>query len=194
LGVTFEDALASCPENNGAAGAIGVTHQANPNTLGPMRLSFYVGPSPMLIFNHEQPLAPEELACLADASLPFIRRIIAGGCPTITGKLSYSTFAIWAGPHVAAVLPEYAVARFPVSGYFSQATQYWVLRPVTEWALHEEDGWLDVGGPGVDGISWALKRGEDGIFAYYPIGGEFVWKAAGAASLLSGWEAGTVKV
>ena len=36
------DALGSCPENNGAAGAIGVTHQANPNTQGPMRLSFFV--------------------------------------------------------------------------------------------------------------------------------------------------------
>jgi len=148
----------------------------------------------MLTFNHEQPLAPEELARLADASLPFIRRSIAGGCPTITGKLSYSTFVRWAGPHVAAVLPEYAVARFPVGGYFSQATQYWVLRPVTEWALHEEDGWLDVGGPGVDGISWALKRGEDGIFAYYPISADFVWKAADAASLVSGWEAGHIKL
>jgi hypothetical protein len=147
----------------------------------------------MLIFDHDQLLAPEELASLADASLPFIRRLIAGGCPTTNGKLSYSTLVGWAGAHFVEVLPEYAVEGFPVTGYLSEAAQYWVLRPVAEWVLHEEGGWLDVGGPGVDGISWALRSGEAGVFAYYPIDAEFVWKAADAASLVSGWEGGEIK-
>jgi hypothetical protein len=148
----------------------------------------------MLIFDHDQLLTPEEMGRLADASLPLIRRMIAGGCPTNNGRLSYSAFVRWTMTHFTEVLREFAVETFPASGHYSQTSQFWILRPVAEWDLHEDDGRLDVGGPGCDGISWALRRGEAGVFAYYPIDAEFLWKAADAASLVSGWEGGEIKV
>jgi hypothetical protein len=81
------------------------------------------------------------------------------------------------------------------AGYYSQRDQYWLLRPSDEWKLLEaEDNWLEVGGPGVDGISFVLKRGEQGVFAYYPIEREFVWKARDAESLIAGWLASTISV
>jgi hypothetical protein len=151
-----------------------------------------VGRNMMLIFNHDQPLAPEEITRLADASPSLVRRAMAGGCPTKDGRLSYSAFAGWVMAHYRKVLNDFAVETFPASGYYSELDQFWILRPVLEWVLHEEEAWLDVGGPGCDGIAWALRRGQDGVFAYYPIGGEFVWKAVDAPSLIWGWQDGKI--
>jgi hypothetical protein len=81
----------------------------------------------------------------------------------------------------------------PREGYFSETEQNWLLRPAAEWMLRD-DAWLEVGGPGVDGISFVLKKEEDGVFAYYPIERAFVWKAKDGASLISGWIAGTITV
>jgi hypothetical protein len=148
----------------------------------------------MLIFDHDQLLPPEELARVADASLPLIRRMVARGCPTNNGRLSYSAFAHWATNHYAEVLRDFGVETFPASGHYSESSQFWTLRPVAEWDLHEEDGWLAVGGTGADGILWTLRRGEVGVFAYYPIDREFIWKASDAGSLISGWEGGEIKV
>jgi hypothetical protein len=161
---------------------------------GGVPLNFLVGRNMILIFNDDQLLPPEELARLAGASFPLIRRMIAGGCPTVDGKLSYSGFLSWAAAHYTTALPDFQVGSFPACGYHCDLAQQWMVRPVSEWELHEEDGWLDVGGPGVDGISWALRRGEDGVFAYYPIEREFVWKAADGASLLSAWQHGTLSI
>jgi hypothetical protein len=148
----------------------------------------------MLIFDHNQFFMPDELARLTDSSLPFFRRMIAGGCPTSDGKLSYSAFVSWVAKHYAEVLRDFRVETFPANGHYSEQSQFWLLRPVVEWALNENDSWLDIGGPGVDGISWALRRGARGVFAYYPIDAEFAWKADDAQSLVSGWEAGSIWV
>ena len=82
----------------------------------------------------------------------------------------------------------------PEEGFFSAGEQNWLLRPRAEWKLHEKDGWLEVGGAGVDGISFALKKDTDGVFAYYPIDRVFVWKAKDGASLVSGWLNGSITV
>ena len=88
----------------------------------------------------------------------------------------------------------YSIGQIPEAGFYSATEQYWLLRPSAEWKLHEEGCWLEVGGPGVDGISFALKKAEEGVFAYYPIDREFVWKAKDGASLISGWLDGSITV
>ncbi len=90
---------------------------------------------------------------------------------------------------------DFSTTGVPEAGYYSESTQYWLIRPKAEWELHEEDGgWLAIGGPGTDGISWALKKDQEGIFAFYPIEGEFVWKAKDVTSLVSGWNDGRIFV
>jgi hypothetical protein len=88
----------------------------------------------------------------------------------------------------------FAVHLIPEGGFYSTTEQNWLLRPSADWKLHEEGSWLEVGGPGVDGISFALRKECGGVFAYYPLGREFVWKAKDGASLISGWVDGSITV
>jgi hypothetical protein len=78
-------------------------------------------------------------------------------------------------------------------GYWDEASQYWCIRPSDQ--IHEDPdlGFLVIGGPGVDGISWGYRPGQSGVWAY-PIEGRFVWLAPTACDLLQGWLAGTITV
>ena len=88
----------------------------------------------------------------------------------------------------------YATDTLPQEGFFSPAEQNWLLRPMSEWVLHEEEGWLEVGSAGVDGISFAVRKSTRGIFAFYPIDRAFEWKAPDGPSLISGWLEGRITV
>jgi hypothetical protein len=53
---------------------------------------------------------------------------------------------------------------------------------------------LVIGRPGVDGIEFGYRKGHDGLWAYYPIGREFVLIAATVGTLVEGWLSGRIKV
>lgn len=82
----------------------------------------------------------------------------------------------------------------PLEGCYSEAEHYWTIRPRSEYRFDAKRGWLSIGGPGVDGIEFGLLQGRKGIFAYYPITGEYVLKAASACELFSGWLSGAIKI
>ena len=46
----------------------------------------------------------------------------------------------------------------------------------------------------MDGIEFGLLLGRKGVFAYYPITGEYEWKAASATALFRGWTSGEIVV
>ena len=79
-------------------------------------------------------------------------------------------------------------------GYYSTAEHHWLIRPQDEWETRNAGQWLEIGGSGVDGISWALRRDEEGVFAHYPIEDRFEWKAKDVESLIAGWFSGQITV
>jgi hypothetical protein len=82
----------------------------------------------------------------------------------------------------------------PEEGCYSPTEQYWTIRPRAEYKYDAERGWLCIGGPGVDGIEFGLLRGRRGVFAFYPIGGEYFLKATSATELFRGWLRGEIRV
>jgi hypothetical protein len=82
----------------------------------------------------------------------------------------------------------------PPEGCYSQTEHYWTIRPRSEYTHDAQRGWLCIGGPGVDGIEFGLLRDQRGVFAYYPITGEYVRKADSVAQLMSGWLSGDITV
>jgi hypothetical protein len=82
----------------------------------------------------------------------------------------------------------------PPEGWYSEAEQYWTIRPRAEYSYDPQRRWLCVGGPGVDGIEFGLLQGRRGVFAYYPISGEYVLKAASVSELVRGWRSGEITV
>jgi hypothetical protein len=88
----------------------------------------------------------------------------------------------------------FATAGIRDGGYYSESEHSWLVRPREEWEVHDGGSWLGIGGPGVDGISWALRKGEEGVFAHYPIEKRFEWKAKDVESLIAGWIQGQITV
>ena len=91
-------------------------------------------------------------------------------------------------------LPPGFECNAPEEGCYSPVEQYWTIRPRVEYKYDAERGWLCIGGPGVDGIEFGHLQGRPGIFAYYPIGDEYMLKAATATELFSGWLNGEISV
>jgi len=82
----------------------------------------------------------------------------------------------------------------PREGVYSQSEQYWIVRPIAEWEELEVCGWTSIGGPGVDGIGFCCNTQDDGIYAYFPIEGNFELIAKSVPDLIEGWDSGRIKV
>jgi hypothetical protein len=82
----------------------------------------------------------------------------------------------------------------PPEGYYSQTDQYWIIRPRNKYRYDTQKDCLYIGGPGVDGIEFSLLKGRKGVFAYYPISGDFIWKAGSVTLLINGWLSGDITV
>ncbi len=79
-------------------------------------------------------------------------------------------------------------------GHYDAPAHLWVVKPFHELDAGMRLGFLAVGDAGVDGIRFGYRFGMHGLWAYYPIGHEFVWKAATLAELVEGWCSGTITV
>lgn len=115
----------------------------------------------------------------------LMQRMLDAGCPTNDGRLSQNAFSHWTYEHYVEALSGFDVATLPKHGHFSEPDQYWILAPVLEWFLRSD--WLGVGGPGVDGIAWAVRKNQAGIFAFFPIEQEFVAVAENGPDLITKW-------
>lgn len=51
-----------------------------------------------------------------------------------------------------------------------------------------------VGTSGCDGINFGFRKGHTGLWAYYPIDGEFKLMASSVAELVDGWCSGQLGV
>lgn len=82
----------------------------------------------------------------------------------------------------------------PKEGFYSESEYYWTIRQETEWEYDPNREWLCLGGPGVDGIEFGIRRGFAGVFAYYPIEDRYELKAESVPDLIEGWCEGRIKV
>ena len=80
------------------------------------------------------------------------------------------------------------------SGVWSESEQLRLIIAASEVIERPELDFLVVGRPGVDGIGFGYRKRKDGIWAYYPISGEFLPVAPGVSTLVEGWLAGSIKV
>lgn len=135
---------------------------------------------------------PEQLSKMSGIDYPFMQHMLRAGCPTTDERLSENAFNEWTTEHYIEALSGFDVTTLPEHGYFSERDQYWILAPVLEWSLRGD--WLAVGGPGVDGIEWAVRRGQPGLFAFYPIDQEFVAVAESAHDLITRWTSGALRL
>lgn len=87
---------------------------------------------------------------------------------------------------------DYFSSALAQHGYWDEAGQYWYVWPADRVYEAADHPFLVIGGPGVDGIDWGYRAALSGLWAYYPIGREYVWLAPTAEALVEGWRSGNI--
>ena len=89
---------------------------------------------------------------------------------------------------------DYLASEWADRGCWDDSSQTMLIVPAWKITIRDDLGLLAVGGPGVDGIEWGYRRGERGVWAYYPIDREFIFMAATAVDLVERWLSGELNV
>ena len=79
-------------------------------------------------------------------------------------------------------------------GHLDEASHTLVFAPLTEAYENPEIEFFVVGTSGWDGIDFGYRRGQAGLWAYYPIEREFKFMAPTVAELVEGWCSGRLSV
>ena len=78
------------------------------------------------------------------------------------------------------------------AGHHDETAHLTTFYAAVDVAERLDSSFLAVGRPGVDGIEWGYRRGKPGLWAYYPITGEFKYLAPTVAALFEGWYSGRI--
>jgi len=89
---------------------------------------------------------------------------------------------------------DYFSSPFAHSGYWDELSQLMLIEPVDDIEKDSEMGFLQIGRPGVDGIGFGYRKGCPGIWAYYPMEGEFSFLCSSVVELVEDWESGRITV
>lgn len=87
---------------------------------------------------------------------------------------------------------DYFAAGWAERGHWEESSQLMVIVPFGEHEVRED--FLVIGRPGVDGLAFGYRRGERGVWVYYPIGRRYVRVANSTADLVDGWCSGRITV
>lgn len=87
---------------------------------------------------------------------------------------------------------DYFASPWAERGYWDEASQLLVVLPASDLEVRSAIDFLVVGRPGVDGIEFGYRRATAGVWAYYPIGREFVQVADTTRDLVERWKAGRI--
>lgn len=72
-------------------------------------------------------------------------------------------------------------------GHYDQHAHCWTFHAAADVREHPEVRFLAIGGPGCDGIEWGYRKGQSGLWAFYPIEHRFELLAPTLAELFDGW-------
>ena len=89
---------------------------------------------------------------------------------------------------------DYFLSPLSENGWWDEPAQCWYIEPADRVLEDARRDFLIIGRPGVDGIQWGYRRGEQGLWAHYPIDDEFVLLARSASELRDGYASGRITV
>ena len=79
-------------------------------------------------------------------------------------------------------------------GRFDDVGKYGFIYSRDQARTSEDGERLYIGRAGVDGIEFVFRRGSPGVWAYYPIEGDYMLKAENIATFEAGWRSGEITV
>jgi len=79
-------------------------------------------------------------------------------------------------------------------GRYHEAGRHWFILAQLEILVDRCGKDLVIGSAGCDGIDFCFRQGLRGIWAYYPVEGDYVLVAANLKALEEGWLNGSISV
>ena len=79
-------------------------------------------------------------------------------------------------------------------GHFDDDSQLSVVTPLDDTYEREDVEFFAIGRSGCDGIDFGYRKGQPGLWAYYPIDREFTLVASSVAELIDAWVSGRLLV
>ena len=79
-------------------------------------------------------------------------------------------------------------------GRYDEDNQVWLVLPKSDVYISQLSFGLVIGHPGVDGIELCFRPGHSGVWAFYPISGEWMLVADTLQDLETKWDADTIRL
>lgn len=79
-------------------------------------------------------------------------------------------------------------------GVWHGESHVWLIEPVERYTIIDDQSFLQVGRPGVDGIGFGYRAGMVGFWAYYPQESRFELLASSVSDFVRGWLGGAISV
>ena len=73
------------------------------------------------------------------------------------------------------------------SGFLDFASQTQLVFPEEELQLLPEAEFMVIGSPGISSVLFGFRKHHSGVWAYYPIDGDFKFMAGSIKGLVEGW-------
>jgi hypothetical protein len=89
---------------------------------------------------------------------------------------------------------EYFAKGWSTRGHFDDVSRLWVIAPLPEAYLDRTVEFFAIGRSGCGGIDFGYRKGQPGLWAYYPIDRDFKYMAATIPELVDGWCSGRLSV
>jgi hypothetical protein len=89
---------------------------------------------------------------------------------------------------------DYLAGHWWQSGHFDELSQTLVIVPLSDAYENTDIEFLAVGRSGADGIDFGFRKGQAGLWAFYPYEGEFKFMATNVQELVEGWCSGKLHV
>ena len=88
---------------------------------------------------------------------------------------------------------DYFASAFATTGFWDEPSQLWVIEPADRVEEDREEQFLQVGSPGVDGISFGYRKGMPGFWAFRQVvDREFQYLVPTIQEFLTAWFAGRI--
>jgi hypothetical protein len=89
---------------------------------------------------------------------------------------------------------DYLSSQWSRDGLYDAAAQIWLIESIDGTSLHPDAQFLQVGRPGVDGVGFGYRLGEEGFWAYYPAELQFKHLANTIDEFVVGWAQNSILV
>jgi hypothetical protein len=89
---------------------------------------------------------------------------------------------------------DYLSSKWGRDGLYDESAEVQIIYNSADAIAHDDIGFLEIGRPGVDGLSFGYRKGERGLWVHYPYENRFERLAYSVAEFVGRWNRNEIVV